>query len=216
MSVQSRTRGGFGADGRGQAHTIEVALAALIVVSAIGAAMQVTPPTAVPASSAAVDDDPLYRTSAVDLLETGAATGALLETVLYWDPVAGTFASTAADHPSGDATRLPTAFGRTLERTLVRRGLGFTLSVVYHTENAAGRPTVVRQPIVESGVPHASAVAASRVVTIPKNASLTAPGVEDRRLDALDASSGERFYVPPSDDGAVYAAVEVELVVWRS
>jgi len=215
VSMQARTHDGPGSDGRGQAHTIEVALAALIVVSAVGAAIQVTPSTAAPTSTATVDDDSPCRTTVVDLLETGAATGALLETVLYWDPAAGTFAGTATDLPSGEVTRLPTAFGRTLERTLVSRGLEFSLSVVYRVEDAPGRLTVVRRPIVESGVPRASAVTASRVVTIPKNASLTAPGVDDRRLDALDADSGERFYVPPSGDGAVHASVEVELVVWR-
>ena len=214
VSVQSRTHDAD-VDGRGQAHTIEVALATLVVVSVVAPAIQLTPPTAAPTSAPTADDDSRYRTTAVDLLETGAATGALLETVLYWDPVTGTVAGTTDGRSPDTATRLPTAFGRTLERTLTSRGLAFTLSVVYHTENASGQQTVARQPIVRSGVPSETAVPASRVVTIPKTASLTAPGAGDRRLDALDADSGERFYVPPSGDGAVYASVEVELIVWR-
>lgn len=198
--------------GRGQAHTIEVALAALVFVAVTGVAIQAMPPAVATGPDATHEEDTLQRTAIVDLLETGATNGALLETVLYWDPVNGTVAGPTGDG-SADTAVPPTEFGRTLERALGSRGLAFTLTVVYRTDDPTGTPTVERQPIVAGGVPSVTAVTASRVVTIPADASLTAPGFGDRTLDEPDTASD--FYAPSTGDGAVYASVEVKLVVWR-
>ena len=210
--VRSQVDATIRVGGRGQAHTIEVALAALVLVSVTGVAIQAMPPAVATGPHATHEEDTLQRTVVVDLLETGATDGALLETVLYWDPVNGTVAGPTGDG-SADTAVPSTEFGRTLERALGSRGLVFTLAVVYRTDDTTGTPTVERQPIVEGGVPSVTAVTASRVVTIPADASLAAPGFGDRTLDELDTASG--FYAPSTGDGAVYASVEVELVVWR-
>ena len=212
MSLQTSIR--TESSGRGQAHTIEVGLAALVFVSVVSVAIQAMPPGLAATPEATLERDAVHRTTAVDLLETSAANGALLETVLYWNPVAGTVAG-PTDNRSYSAATPPTAFGRALERTFGSRELAYTLAVVYRTESTSGTPLIERQPLVESGVPSETAVTASRVVVIPADASLTAPGFGDRTLEDLDADSDERFYAPPTGDGAVYAAVEVELVVWR-
>lgn len=212
MSPQTTTE--VRSSGRGQAHTIEVALAALVFVSTVSVAIQAMPPAVATTPDATPEGGSLHRTTAVDLLETSAANGVLLETVLYWNPVADAVAGPTGNGSYSEAIP-PTAFGRTLERTFGSRGLAFTLTVVYRTEDMSGTSTVDRQPIVELGVPSKTAVTASRMITIPADASLTAPGFNDRTLMQLDASSDERFYAPPTSDGAVYASVEVELVVWR-
>ena len=57
---------------------------------------------------------------------------------------------------------------------------------------------------------------ATRAVSLPADANLTAPGYEPTTLAGLTAGDDPgSFYATPDADGAVYEHVEVRITVWR-
>ena len=73
------------ADDRGQAHTVEAFIAALLLVSGLLFAMQATAVTPLSASTSNQHIENQQRALAGDLLSTAAADGSLTEAVLYWN-----------------------------------------------------------------------------------------------------------------------------------
>lgn len=194
---------------RGQAYTLEAFIAALLLVSSLTFALQVTAVTPLSASTANQHIENQQRASASGLLAASHENGTLKEAVLYWNAENETF---------HDATRIyyytngypDIAFGNMTDRAFGGRGLA--VNVLVHTEDQA-RP----QRIVYNGEPSNNAASASRTVTLYDNDKLrNADRSEGRTLSEVDDDTNEQFYASDaSDSSQVYHVVRVEVVVWR-
>ena len=188
---------------RGQAYTLEAFIAALLLISSLTFALQVTAVTPLSASTANQHIENQQRSSAAGVLAAADERSALEEAVLYWDHENGTFHDpTRLDYYTNEYP--PNDFGEVLDRAFGGRGLA--VNVFVHTEGDR-RP----QPMVYHGEPSDNAASASRTVTL----------YDDDPVRLEDGTPGQEvsevsFYTSDAhDDSQVYNVVRVEVVVWR-
>lgn len=190
---------------RGQAYTLEAFIAALLLVSSLTFALQITAVTPLSASTANQHIENQQRSSASGVLAAAHKNGALKEAVLYWN---------TSYHRFHDATRIDyytnvypdIPFGTMLDRAFGGRGLA--VNVLVHTEDRT-QP----QRMVYHGQPSDNAASASRTVTL----------YDDDRVRYANRSHGGNlsqvegdFYAQDSHGGSlVYNVVRVEVIVWR-
>ena len=212
----------LGGDGRGQAHTLEAFVAAILLVAGLTFALQATAVTPLSASTSNQHIENQQRATATDLLETSAANGDLREAVLYWDPGNESkdsgFAGTREDLTYHTGGGPPNAFGEALDRAFLESRIAFNVHVTYHVgDHAYGEKPFRSQRMVYMGSPSDNAVTATRTVTVSNDTTLTAPGFEDRRLSDVepDPPVTDGFYAPGVGDGPTYNYLEVRIVVWR-
>ncbi|WP_066415150.1 DUF7288 family protein [Halorubrum aethiopicum] len=209
-----------GSDDRGQAHTLEAFVAAILLVAGLTFALQATAVTPLSASTSNQHIENQQRAAATGLLETSAANGDLREAVLDWHP--GNATVSPGFDPSTEERAYytrggpPNAFGDALDRTFLDRRIAFNVYVQYHVDpvTADGTP-VKRQVMVDMGTPSDNAVTASQSIAVSNDTTLTADGFEGRTLEAVAADPDAEFYAPPVDDGPTYNVLEVYIVVWR-
>ena len=190
---------------RGQAHTVEAFIAALLLLSALLFAMQATAVTPLSASTSNQHIENQQRALADGLLSTAADDGSLQETVLHWNASRGVF------QDSGEAgyyqrAGSQTAFLDALNETLAERRIAYNVRVRYFDANGTGVST---DPLVSLGQPSNNAVTASRTITLTNESRLTGDCTGDCRLET------EPFYAPSVDDGQLYNRVEVRITTWR-
>jgi len=191
---------------RAQAHTLEAIAAALILVSSLVFALQVTAVTPLTGSTSSQHIENQQQAVAEGLLATAAENGTLRPTLLYWNASTENWNGATDDgYVRGPP---PTDFGAVLDDALSDRGIAFDLSVYYVDANGDRQ----RLPIVDLGEPSDHASTARRLVTLS----------DDDRLRAADGSptadtlGDSAYFVEDADpDQNLYAVVEVELVVWR-
>lgn len=188
---------------RGQAHTLEAFVAAVLIVGGLIFATQVTAVTPLSASTSNQHIENQQRATVDGLLATAAENGTLTEAALYYDTDNGTFEGapengTLAEPPDN-------AFGTALEKTLSGRQIAFNVDVRYGTEN--GTDT---EPMVRMGEPSDNAVTTSRSIGVYNGSRLT--GTDGRTLGELDEDA---FYAPNVDEGELYNVLEVEVTAWR-
>lgn len=194
-------------DTRGQALSLEGIVAGLILLAAVGFALQVTAVTPLsPSTSSQHVENQLYS-SGEGMMDGAGANGALEEAVLYWDSDQERFHGTDLA-PFYRGTAPENSFGDALDETF---GANIAYNVFVHYET--GSDSVATQRIVEQGEPSDHAISVSRTV----------PLFESSRLVEEDGSRGERledvggnFYAPNANaNGGLYNVVEVEVVAWR-
>jgi len=190
---------------RGQAHTVEAFIAALLLLSGLLFAMQATAVTPLSASTSNQHIENQQRALAGGLLSTAAADGSLREAVLYWNASRGGF------QDSGEAgyyqrAGSQNAFLAALNETLAERRIAYNVRVRYFDANGTGVST---DPMVSLGQPSNNAVTASRTVTLTNGSRLTGDCTVDCRLET------KPFYAPSVDDGQLYNRVEVRITTWR-
>ncbi|GAA0509962.1 hypothetical protein SAMN04488066_10898 [Halorubrum aquaticum] len=214
------SRGPADADDRGQAHTLEAFVAAILLVAGLTFALQATAVTPLSASTSNQHIENQQRAAATGLLETSATNGDLREAVLDWHPGNATVSpgfdpsTEERDHYARGGP--PNAFGDALDRTFLDRRIAFNVYVQYHVDPTTYDETPVkRQRMVYMGTPSDNAVSASRTVAVSNDTALTAEGFEDRSLEAVAADPNETFYAPPVDGGPTYNVLEVYIVTWR-
>ncbi|MFC5136171.1 MULTISPECIES: DUF7288 family protein [Haloferacaceae] len=211
----------IGPDDRGQAHTLEAFVAAMLLVAGLTFALQATAVTPLSASTSNQHVENQQRAAATDLLETSAANGDLREAVLDWHPGNATtdslgFNSGSEDRDYYAAGGPPNAFGDALDRTFLDRRIAFNVHVRYHVDPASYDETPMkRQQMVYMGTPSDNAVMASRTITVSNDTTLTASENETLAEVPPDSDSDKGFYAPPVDDGPIYNHLEVRIVVWR-
>jgi hypothetical protein len=194
-------------DERAQALTLEGVTAAVLLLAAIGFALQVTAVTPLSSSTSSQHVQNQLQATTEGVLTSTDDTGALQEAVLSWNESEDRFhdAGTAGFYRSGAP---PNAFGAELERTLDARNVAYNVVIHYHTEDG----DIDSQQLVSQGSPSDNAVSASRTLVV----------VDDDRLVQRDGSPGTtvsnaEFYMPDANilsDG-VYNVVRVEVVAWR-
>lgn len=201
---------------RGQAYTLEAIVAAIIIVSALLFALQVTAVTPLSASTSnqhienqqqSVAAGALAAASETSVDVDGTEMSALKEAVLYCDVDTDAPGFYDADVPPVYTNRNPShAFGRILNRSF---GTGIALNVELHPEG--GGDSV---PMVEHGNPSDNAVTASRTVMVYDDDPVSSPG----SISTVGDLEHENCIPVPEDDtasGPVYSVVRVEVTVWR-
>jgi hypothetical protein len=195
---------------RGQAHTLESLIAALLLLVSIGIALQMTAVTPLSASTSSQHLENQLEKTTQGILASNAETGSLKDAVLYWDTTSDSFHGTTGGreyYTEGPPEKLK--FGRTLNKTLNQRNVAYNV-YVYYTASDGDRE---RQRMIYEGEPSEHAVTASQTVTITrddrlrdKDGNLTSKRVNSTNLYIRDSQS--------SNTG-LYNQVRVEVVAWR-
>jgi hypothetical protein len=191
---------------RAQAHTLEAVAAALILISSLVFALQVTAVTPLTGSTSSQHIENQQAAVAEGVLAAAAENGTLVPTLLYWNESAANWHGASDDgYVRGGP---PTAFGDTLNRTFLDRGVVFDLTL-YFIDDDGDRQ---RLRVVDLGDPSDHAATARRTVTLADGDPLRDP---DGSASGATLANGS-YPVPDADaDQSLYSVVEVELVVWR-
>lgn len=194
-------------DDRGQAHTVEAFIAALLLISGLLFAMQATAVTPLSASTSNQQIENQQRALAADLLSTEAENGSLKEAVLYWNTSSGGFQD-SGELGYYQEVGTQNAFMTSLNETLAERRIAYNVRIRYHEPNSAA-PSVTTDEMVILGQASDNAVTASRTVTLYDDDRLT--GENDCTLDSCSS-----FYASNVDSTSrLYNRVEVRITTWR-
>lgn len=194
---------------RGQAHTLEAVAAAVLVLSSVVFALQVTAVTPLTASTSSQHIENQQGAVADGVLAAASENGSLKPTLLHWNESADAFhgASAMGTYTNGGP---PTAFGHTLNGTFLDRGIAFNVNLHY-LQDADSRRT---KRLVHFGGPSDNAVVATRTVTLYDDDRLY--DADGNRTDTMLREPDADLYAPDVDSGTgVYNVVVVEVVVWR-
>lgn len=192
---------------RAQAHTLEGIVAAMLVITSVIVALQVTAVTPLTASTASQHIEMQEGATASGVLASARSERIIRPTLLYWNDSGARF------HGSGESGYYteggpPTEFGAFLDDTFGEDGYAFNVVARYTTRDGSIRD----RRVVHMGQPSDSAAAASYTVTLYDG---------DRLLDASGEKTNRTLSSTPyfADDVGqgdnVYAVVDVEVVVWR-
>lgn len=195
-------------DERSQALTLEAVTAAILLLVAVGFALQITAVTPLSASTSSQHLENQLQSSTEGILASTAETGALRSSVLYWNE------STAEFNGSGEATYYRSGppdneFGTALANSFSDRNIAYNVVVHYQTETAAGELQLRSQRMIYQGSPSDHAISASRTVLLQDTDNLT--GSQN-----IEVQSSSSFYAPDSASGEIfYNLVRVEVIAWR-
>ena len=196
---------------RGQAYTLEALISALLLISALTFALQVTAVTPLSASTSNQHIENQQRASAAGALTAAQEADVLKEAVLFWNE------SEAEYHRAERVTYYtnknpPNEFGDIMNRSFGGRGLAVNV-LIYPEGNARPLRMIYR------GEPSDNAVSASQMVTLYEDDNLTEPdgngGVTESDVEVQDAGRFKKRIPAGSTDGDIYSVVRVEVTVWR-
>jgi len=190
---------------RGQAYTLEAIIAAVLLISSLVFALQVTAVTPLSASTSNQHIENQQRASASGVLTAAQEAGVLKDAVLFYNESQDEYHNASRirfytnDYP-------PNEFGNITRRSFEGRGLAVNI-VVYPSPGSSAARMVYR------GEPSDNAVSASRTVTIYEDDELTAPGTST----TVQNSGNFTSYIQndSSASGNVYNVVRVEVTIWR-
>ena len=191
---------------RGQIYTLEAVIAAVLLMSSLVFALQVTAVTPLSASTSNQHIENQQRASASGVLTAAQEAGALKDAVLYWDDSAERYHGAAGQREYYTSDYPPNEFGNITERAFAGRGLAVNVRIYPYANSTDTTRLVYR------GEPSDNAVSASRTVTIYDDDNLTAPGTPP---NAADADSFNKAVPEDSGGNSVYNVVRVEVTVWR-
>ena len=200
---------------RAQAHTLEALAAAAVLLASVGFALQVTAVTPLTASTSSQHIENQEGAVAAGVLAAAEENGTLRETVLYWNASGRQFWD-ADFHGRYVNAGPPTAFGGTLDRAFLDRGIAVNVDLYFVQPDGDRR----HRRLVHLGQPTEHAVTASRTVTLYDDDRLyrsNGSSVEPygKTLTQVAADPDEGFYAPDAAASGVYNVVEVEVTVWR-
>lgn len=191
---------------RGQAHTLEAFVAALLVISGVAFALHAVAVTPLSASTSNQHIQNQQRLMANDLLATTAKNDTLEEAILFWNTTWNRFQNTG-DRGYYTNGGPPLQFGRLLNRTFREDRIAFNVFVDFREDGS--RST---QRLVYMGSPSTNSVTVTRSVTVYDDTSLTAGN--GTTLAAANASGS--FYAPDiAPDAQLFNVMEVRMVLWR-
>lgn len=195
---------------RGQAMTLEAVTAAILLLAAIGFALQVTAVTPLSASTSSQHVENQLEATGEGALASAAASGSLQEAVLYWNRSEQKFNKAVGDRAFYTAGPPPNEFGEILQEAFDNRNVAYNVYV--HYETAGG--TIETQQMVRQGQPSDHAISASRAIELTDDDRLVSQNfMTGQRLGNL--SSGEFYVEQTSVDGTHYNLVRIEVIAWR-
>jgi antitoxin component YwqK of YwqJK toxin-antitoxin module len=193
---------------RGQAHTLEGLVAALLLLSAVVYALQVTAVTPLSASTSSQHIENQQEATARGVLATAAANDSLSKAIRYRNLSHPDYEYHDADRAGYYTTGAPpNPFGKLFERAFDSNGIAYNVYVTYHDGDS-----IESEEMVYQGVPSDNAVRATRSVVLLE----TDPFVdEDWAPTGTTLADETDFQIPNEGSSAVYNVVRVEVVVWR-
>jgi hypothetical protein len=207
---------------RGQAHTLEGVVAAILLLSSLTFALQVTAVTPLSASTSSQHIENQMQSVADGVLAVSAEDDHLKDAVLFWgdkdsDDEFNFYGAPGVYYTNGPPDN---EFGEALSMAYGGRAIAYNVYVSYQS----GTGSWVTQRMVYRGRPSDNAISASRTVTLYDSDCMLNEDEttdESRCLDDDDPSDGNDwtrsdFYAPnlPDSDG-LYNVVRVEVVAWR-
>jgi len=200
------------ADPRGQALTLEAVAAGLLLLTAVGFALQMTAVTPLSASTSSQHLENQLQEETAGVLAAAAEEDGLANATLYWNESTEQFHN--AEFEGVYTTKAPNiTFGEELERTFGNRSIAF--NVVFYYQNRTGNGIQrERQRFIDQGQPSDNAVSYSRTVVLTNDDKLVNPdGSRGPRID----NSAANFYMPDAavNSQTFYNLVRVEVIVWR-
>jgi hypothetical protein len=192
---------------RAQVHTMEAAIAALLLLASVAFALQMTAVTPLSASTSSQYVETQHDANVRGILASAVEDGSLRQTVLFWNDTADAFhnASDVGYYRNGAPA---TAFGDSLELALGSRSVAYNVRVTYITSSDDRRTRL----IVYQGEPSENAARATRTVVLSDDARL----YDETGAETSTTISDSNFYVTDANpDGNVYNVVRVEVVAWR-
>jgi hypothetical protein len=198
---------GRGTPDRGQVHTLEGVVAAVLILASVVFALQMTSVTPLSASTSSQHIENQQQATAEGVLASAADSGALKRAVLFWDETNNSFHD-ARDGRFYTRKAPPNELGHLLDRAFGARGIAYNVWASYQ---AGDGNATRRQEIVFVGAPSDNAVETTRTVVLTDDDRLVheTGKVNGSRLSQAD------FYTPDIASGSVYNVVSVEVVVWR-
>ena len=152
---------------RAQVHTLEAIVAALLLLTSVVFALQMTAVTPLSASTSSQHIENQQQASAEGVLASAVESGALRRAVLYWNETGERFHNTSSE-TFYTVNAPPNEFGGMLERQFGDRGIAYNVRVYYRT--ASGN--VGEQLMVNQGEPSDNAVMSARTVVLTDDARL--------------------------------------------
>ena len=204
-------------DDRGQAFTLEAVVGAILLLTAIAFALQVTIVTPLSASTSSQHIESQQRSVAQGVLASAAEDGSLKRAVLYWNVSGGRFYNTPSQQ-FYTSNPPDNEFGEKLKRAFNEEGLAYNVRI-YHQTNSSERTAINEQLMISQGTPSDNAVRASRTIAIKDDDHLVD---EDGSLN--ESTVGEaNFYMKDArsysngikEKHGLYNVVQVEVIVWR-
>lgn len=203
-------------DDRAQTFTLEALLGALLLLAAVGFALQAV---SISSNTASIADTEL-RGQQVGLtdgvLQRTSADGNLTAVLLYWNESGQQFYDAEAEEghylsPDENSPFGNTSFGGSLERILDGSQTRYNINLHYRGTDG-DRET---QRLVETGTPGNNAVRIIETVTLTNETMLVGPDKQPRKNATLGAVA-ENFYAPNvSPERDLYNVIRVEVVVWQ-
>jgi hypothetical protein len=188
---------------RAQVHTLEAVVAALLLLTSVVFALQITAVTPLSASTSSQHIENQQLASIEGVLASAVERDALEPAVLYWNESDEGFQNTTTrDYYTEGAP--PNEFGEILERQFGGRGLAYNVDVVYDNNG-----TVTEERMVYFGAPTDNAVTSSRTIMIQRNGTLY------NHTGARSDTNLSASYLKDVGEGSVYTVVRVEVTVWR-
>lgn len=204
---------------RGQAHTLEAVVGAIILLTAIAFALQMTIVTPLSASTSSQHIEGQQRAVAQGVLASAAEEGALHEAVMYWNETAGRYHDTSSQGFYSDDPP-DNQFGEKLSRAFDEEGIAYNVKVYYQTGNETTRNQVNERLMISQGTPSDNAVSATRTIAIRNDDRLVDA---DGSLNETTVNEADNFYIRnghsdasgASDGHGLYNVVRIEVVAWR-
>jgi hypothetical protein len=204
--------GATGRGDRGQALTLEAVTAALLLLVALGFALQMTAVTPLSASTSSQHLENQLESTGEGVLASTADSGALREAVLFWNRSESEFHNTTQE-PYYRAGAPPNEFGDVLDEVFGSRNIAYNVIIHYET----GDGGVATQRMIYQGRPSDHAISASRTVELTKQNRIVREN--GSRGPTLDSLADDEFYAEPGvgadGDPLHYNLVRVEVIAWR-
>lgn len=201
---------------RAQAHTLEAVAAAVLLMTSLVFALQVTAVTPLSASTASQHIENQQRATADGVLSVAAERDLLEPAVLFWNRSRSTFHG-SADRGYYVNEAPPNRFGELLEDAFNGTGATYNVYVIHLTGDDRQRV-----PMVYRGVPSDNAVTASRTLVLYDTDQLYDDPDDDgiaeptgTTLTAANSGTTNPFYAGDVAGSGVFNVVRVEVVVWR-
>jgi len=194
---------------RGQAHTLEAAIASLLMLSAIIFAIQMTAVTPLSASTSSQHIENQQRATASGVLATAADNDTLKPAVLYWNEGNARFHNGEDSEPyyTSGSTEPTNRFGQLLQSAFGDSGIAYNVNLRF------GESTD-RVQYIYSGTPSDNAVTATYTVSLFIDDPIYDANSEPTGTTVADSNYASELGITPAS-GNTFSTVRVEVVVWQ-
>lgn len=199
---------------KGQAYTLEAIAAAVIILSSIVFAQQVTAITPLTASTASQHVENQQGELAKGFLITTNENGELKRTLLYWDETNHRFYDSSGATNYYDTKTPNNKFGSYIDSYFLDQGMGVQIEITYYVRESDGSLTSNTQPYIKLGTPSNNAYITT--TTVPFYDSDKLRDSTDSKTSKTIKSEENNMYMPDiGGSNELYNIVEVKITIWR-